>query len=125
MKAIHQKSQCETNYLVIKSPCPIFLWHDIFTVRSSQDYCSSFPFNSNLLCFLNIQNGEEDFAMEANYLHIWPRDEFMMIGLPNLDKSFTGTLFMPFEFFDELKTRADALKFFQDKFPDSIELFGE
>lgn len=63
--------------------------------------------------------------MEVNYLHIWPRDEFMMIGLPNLDKSFTGTLFMPFEFFDELKTRADALKFFQDKFPDSIELFGE
>lgn len=63
--------------------------------------------------------------MAVNYLHIWPRNEFMMIGLPNLDKSFTGTLFMPFSKFDELKTRADALKFFQDMFPDSIDLFGE
>ena len=29
-------------------------------------------------------------------LHIWPRGEFMMIALPNLDGSFTVTLFMPF-----------------------------
>lgn len=24
-----------------------------------------------------------DFAMEPNYLHIWPRHTFMMIALPN------------------------------------------
>ena len=35
------------------------------------------------------------FAMPENYLHIWPRGQFMMIGLPNQDKSFTMTLFMP------------------------------
>jgi len=63
--------------------------------------------------------------MEANFLHIWPRDEFMMIGLPNLDKSFCGTLFMPFSKFDELKTKEDALRFFETMFPDSIELFGK
>lgn len=63
--------------------------------------------------------------MEENYLHIWPRDEFMMIGLPNLDKSFTGTLFMPFDHFGQLKTRDDTLQFFREKFPDSIDLFGE
>lgn len=63
--------------------------------------------------------------MAVNYLHIWPRNEFMMIGLPNLDKSFTGTLFMPMSKFEELKTRDDALLFFQQMFPDSIDLFGE
>lgn len=24
------------------------------------------------------------FAMEPNYLHIWPRNTFMMIALPNM-----------------------------------------
>lgn len=70
------------------------------------------------------QDGDE-YAMETNYLHIWPRNEFMLIGLPNLDKSFTGTLFMPFEKFDALKTRQDTLEFFRITFPDSIDLFGE
>ena len=35
-----------------------------------------------------------DFALkEHEALHIWPRGDFMMIGLPNLDKTFTCTLF--------------------------------
>jgi kynurenine 3-monooxygenase len=32
-------------------------------------------------------------------LHIWPRDEFMLIALPNPDYSFTCTLFAPFNGF--------------------------
>ena len=48
-----------------------------------------------------------DFAMEANALHIWPRDSYMLIALPNLDGSFTVTLFLPLEggnSFEKLKT---------------------
>ena len=63
--------------------------------------------------------------MEKNYLHIWPRNEFMMIALPNLDKSFTCTLFMPFEIFSKIKTEEDLMNFFNEKFPDSIPLMGE
>ena len=63
--------------------------------------------------------------MAVNYLHIWPRDTFMMIGLPNPDKSFTGTLFMPFEMFESIKTEEQLMEFFRDKFPDSIPLLGE
>ncbi|HET6990591.1 MAG TPA: FAD-dependent monooxygenase, partial [Bacteroidia bacterium] len=37
------------------------------------------------------------FQIEKNALHIWPRKNFMMIALPNLDGSFTCTLFLPFE----------------------------
>jgi len=38
-----------------------------------------------------------DFAIEKNALHIWPRGNYMLIALPNIDKSFTCTLFFPFE----------------------------
>lgn len=38
-----------------------------------------------------------EFAMEPHALHIWPRGGAMMIALPNRDKSFTNTLFWPFE----------------------------
>ncbi|XP_064601274.1 kynurenine 3-monooxygenase-like [Liolophura sinensis] len=74
---------------------------------------------------LCIPPSHDQFAMEKNYLHIWPRNEFMMIALPNLDKSFTTTLFMPFEIFESIQTENELLQFFQEKFPDSIELLGE
>jgi len=65
------------------------------------------------------------FAMETNYLHIWPREEFMLIALPNVeDNSFVLTLFMPFVIFDSLKTDNDVLSFFRDKFPDALQLIG-
>lgn len=37
------------------------------------------------------------FALEPHALHIWPRSRFMLIALPNLDGSFTATLFLPRE----------------------------
>lgn len=68
---------------------------------------------------------DNEFAMEVNYLHIWPRDEFMMIALPNQDKSFTVTLFMPFENFDKIQTSDQLITFFTTYFPDSIDLIGK
>uniref|UniRef100_A0A8C0XQI8 Kynurenine 3-monooxygenase n=1 Tax=Castor canadensis TaxID=51338 RepID=A0A8C0XQI8_CASCN len=65
------------------------------------------------------------YAMEPNYLHIWPRHTFMMIALANMEKSFTCTLFMPFEEFEKLRTSSDVLNFFKEYFPDSIPLIGE
>jgi kynurenine 3-monooxygenase len=32
-------------------------------------------------------------VIEKNALHIWPRDDFMMIALPNVDSTYTCTLF--------------------------------
>lgn len=40
------------------------------------------------------------------------------------NKSFTCTLFMPFEEFEKLLTGSDVLDFFQKYFPDSIPLIG-
>ena len=66
-----------------------------------------------------------DFAMEANYLHIWPRDTFMMIALPNPDKTFTITLFMPYKLFNEIQSDEDISQLFEREFPDSIPLIGK
>jgi len=66
-----------------------------------------------------------DFAMEPNALHIWPRGKFMLIALPNLDKSFTCTLFFPFEgekSFAALDTGEKMLDFFKKTFPDAVPL---
>lgn len=63
--------------------------------------------------------------MPENYLHIWPRGKFMMIALPNQDRTWTVTLFMPFENFDSIKSSDELLKFFGAFFPDAISLIGE
>lgn len=68
---------------------------------------------------------EGDFAMEVNALHIWPRKDYMLIGLPNLDKTFTCTLFFPFEgetSFSKLDTKEKVKSFFEKTFPDAIQL---
>src|SRR5690606_18259362 len=66
-----------------------------------------------------------NLRMEKNALHIWPRRNFMLIGLPNTDGTFTCTLFLPFEgpvSFEALQTEADVLQFFQTHFPDAVPL---
>jgi kynurenine 3-monooxygenase len=65
------------------------------------------------------------FALAGDALHIWPRGEFMMIALPNRDRSFTCTIFWPLEgpsSFAELRTEADVLAYFQATFPDAVPL---
>jgi kynurenine 3-monooxygenase len=65
------------------------------------------------------------YRIEKHALHIWPRGSFMMIALPNLDGSFTCTLFWPLEgpnSFAALRGEADVLAFFRDQFPDAVPL---
>ena len=68
------------------------------------------------------------FLLEKNALHIWPRGNYMMIALPNIDGSFTCTLFFPFTgkvSFDKLKTVKEINDFFQKTFPDAVALMPE
>jgi kynurenine 3-monooxygenase len=66
----------------------------------------------------------QGYLMPPNYLHIWPRGQFMMIGLPNQDRSFTITLFMPTAQFEALSDRAALLEFFHENFRDAVPLIG-
>lgn len=62
------------------------------------------------------------YQLPNNGLHIWPRENFMLIGLPNLDKSFTITLFMPVKMFESITTKEEARRFFATYFPDALRL---
>lgn len=65
------------------------------------------------------------FAIEKNALHIWPRRSFMLIGLPNPDGSFTGTLFLPLEGEGSFQSFGDSdsfVDFFKKEFSDACDL---
>jgi kynurenine 3-monooxygenase len=66
-----------------------------------------------------------EFAIEKEALHIWPRQNFMLIALPNIDGSFTCTLFFPFEgnpSFESIKTDEEIKAFFEKYFSDALPL---
>ena len=72
-------------------------------------------------------NKDGTHKLDKNSFHIWPRGRFMFIAMPNLDGSFTCTLFLPFEgevSFESIKNREEAKVFFSTYFPsvmDNIE----
>lgn len=68
-------------------------------------------------------DGSAQINIEA--LHIWPRRQFMLMGLANLDNGFTGTVFAPFEGedgLDNMPTAEDGMRYFEKYFPDAIPL---
>ena len=75
---------------------------------------------------LNIPAGTDgEFMLEKNALHIWPRGNYMLIALPNIDGSFTCTLFFPFEgelSFASLTTKEKVKTFFEKTFADAVRL---
>ncbi|WP_299387219.1 NAD(P)/FAD-dependent oxidoreductase [uncultured Lacinutrix sp.] len=64
--------------------------------------------------------------ISKDYLHIWPRGDYMLIALPNLDGSFTVTLFLSYEKgkynFKNLTTEETINEFFVTQFPDALAL---
>ncbi|KAF2132017.1 kynurenine 3-monooxygenase [Dothidotthia symphoricarpi CBS 119687] len=67
-----------------------------------------------------------DFRLPPNYLHIWPQDDSMFIALPNMDKTFTSTLFLTRPGFEELSSSGKIVEYFKAKFPGVVpELITE
>lgn len=75
---------------------------------------------------LNIPaNPDGTHKLDKNSFHIWPRGEYMLIALANLDGSFTCTLFMPFageNSFASLKDHKEVEAFFIKNLPDTIDV---
>ena len=77
---------------------------------------------------LTLPAQHERHPLAADALHIWPRGGFMLIALPNTDRSFTATLFLPrtgAASFAALTTRARIEEFFAREFPDVIGLMPD
>ena len=72
-------------------------------------------------------NGKHQISKD--HLHIWPRGNYMLIALPNMDGSFTVTLFLSYsegEFnFDNLVSKEKITEFFERDFPDTLELIPD
>lgn len=66
------------------------------------------------------------FQLDPTALHIWPRGGYMMMAMPNLDRSFTVTLYLAWEggaaSFAALEDRAAVRRFFVAQFPDAVPL---
>jgi kynurenine 3-monooxygenase len=73
-------------------------------------------------------NPDGSHKIDKNSLHIWPRGEFMLMGLSNLDGSFTCTLFMPFKgenSFEQLQDEKSLVDFFATYFPDTAAVIPD
>jgi kynurenine 3-monooxygenase len=70
------------------------------------------------------KNGNHQISNE--HLHIWPRGDYMLIALPNMDGSFTVTLFLSYDEgeynFNNLTTEEKITAFFKNEFPDALAL---
>ena len=92
-----------------------------FLFSFSQDYLTH---GYKELSILPTKEG--GYKTYKNALHIWPRGDFMLIALPNLDGSFTVTLFLHRSEgkynFGNLNTPEIVTEFFEKEFPDALEL---
>ncbi len=89
-----------------------------------------FSFSQNFLTHgykeLSILPENGQHQIYKNALHIWPRGENMLIALPNLDGSFTVTLFLAYEGgkynFNNLTHPQIVEDYFKSDYPDAYKL---
>lgn len=68
------------------------------------------------------------WQLKPDALHIWPRNSFMLIALPNTDGSFTCTLFLALngkDSFETLTTEKQVKAFFNKYFADAAGLIPD
>ncbi len=102
-------------------------------IRSEMLKLSRFNFSQQYLDYgykeLTIPAGPDGkHVLETNALHIWPRGNYMLIALPNVDGTFGCILFLPFEgsdSFAQLTTNSVITNLFQARFPDAIRVMPD
>lgn len=102
-------------------------------MRSEMLRMSRFNFSQKYLNYgykeLTIPAGRGGkHVLEMNALHIWPRGNYMLIALPNVDGTFACILFLPFEgsdSFAQVEGPSEVRAFFQSRFPDAASLMPD
>ena len=91
---------------------------DIGNVDTSEEYLEQNYRQLNL-----PTDSYGNWQLDKNTLHIWPRGNYMMIALPNMDGTFTCTIFLPQKgenSFEQIKDERDLLTFFKINFSDVL-----
>src|SRR5215469_2411057 len=90
--------------------------------RRSVTFRQGFTFSQDYLQHgykeLTVPPRDGEFALDPDALHIWPRGSSMMIALPNLDRSFTCTLFWTGAEFAALRGADDITGHFRRHYGD-------
>jgi len=102
-------------------------------IRNEMLKLSRFNFSQQYLDYgykeLTIPAGPNGkHVLETNALHIWPRGNYMLIALPNIDGTFACILFLPFEgqnSFAQLTQPSALSEFFRVQFPDVVPLMPD
>ena len=125
----HQKTRLTADYLIGTDGAGSVVRRTMqqqrgFLFSNSQNFLNH---GYKELSFPATEDG--DYSTYKNALHIWPRGENMLIALPNLDKSFTVTLFLAYEGgeynFNNLTTADKVEEYFKKVYPDAYELMPE
>ena len=97
--------------------------------RRSVTFRQGFTFSQDYLEHgykeLTLPPRDGRFALDPDALHIWPRGSSMMIALPNLDRSFTCTLFWTGADFAALTTPGQIRGHFERHYPDAAPLIPD
>lgn len=70
----------------------------------------------------------QDYKLDPGVVHVWPRGSFNLVALPNINKSFTCTLFLKFEgktSLSKLDTHEKVIEFFHEYFSDVAKLIPD
>ena len=96
--------------------------------KELEGFQSSSDFLSHGYKELEIPHDNGKYRIDQNSLHIWPRQKFMIIALPNMDGSFTVTMFNPYESetgFNELDEKQEIDSYFDKYFKDLKSLLPD
>jgi kynurenine 3-monooxygenase len=77
---------------------------------------------------LHIPARDGGYALDPDALHVWPRHGFMLIALPNPDRTFTATLFLPHTGapgFNSLRSDGEVQQFFDREFATAAALIPD
>jgi kynurenine 3-monooxygenase len=93
------------------------------TFRQGFDFSQDYLEHGYKELTIPARNG--DFALDPDALHIWPRGSSMMIALPNLDRSFTCTLFWPKDELAAPRNADEVTAYFRANYPDVLPLMPQ
>jgi kynurenine 3-monooxygenase len=102
-------------------------------IRNEMLKLNRFNFSQQYLDYgykeLTIPAGSQGkHLLETHALHIWPRGNYMLIALPNIDGTFACILFLSFDgedSFGSLTTQSQVVEFFRSRFPDVLPLMPQ
>jgi kynurenine 3-monooxygenase len=70
-----------------------------------------------------VPSGINGWTSCSDALHLWPRQNSMLLAIPNSDRTFTGSLLLPSRgpfSHETMTTGSELLEFMRERFPDAV-----